>query len=95
MLSKDEVKHIATLARIGLSEEDALRYRTALSSVLDWVKELQAVDTETVAPIGHITGMENQADADCIGSGSAPERLVIIANFPETKDGYNKVRAVF
>lgn len=95
MLSTDEVKHIALLARIGLEEKEIAQYGKELSRVLDWMSELQNVDTEGIFPIGHITGMENKAARDVIAVASPAEKERIVKNFPDMKDGYVKVRSVF
>ena len=95
MLETEEVKHIALLARIGLEDQEIPRYQRDLSTVLDWMGELKSVKTESVLPIGHITGMENEAMKDVVLPAIPAERDRIVKNFPETKDGYNKVRSVF
>ena len=95
MLSEEEVKNIAHLARIGLADQEIGKYRHDLSVVLDWMQELREVDTGGVEPIGHITGLENATAKDTISVATPAEKKRIVANFPQTKDGYNKVRAVF
>jgi aspartyl-tRNA(Asn)/glutamyl-tRNA(Gln) amidotransferase subunit C len=52
MLTEEEVKHIATLARIGLSDEEVERYRTDLSQTLDFFKELEKLDTGDAVETG-------------------------------------------
>jgi aspartyl-tRNA(Asn)/glutamyl-tRNA(Gln) amidotransferase subunit C len=46
MLSRDETKHIAGLARIGMSESDLDKFAEDLSVILDWVKQLEELETE-------------------------------------------------
>jgi len=92
MISKDEVKHIAELARIGLSEKEIEKFSTDLSSILDWIEQLKEVDIKNVEAIGHITGMENvmrEDRASDSGNTSGIKRL-----FPEEKDGYDRVKSV-
>ncbi|MFZ2187612.1 MAG: Asp-tRNA(Asn)/Glu-tRNA(Gln) amidotransferase subunit GatC [Candidatus Moraniibacteriota bacterium] len=95
MLSVDEVKHIALLARIGLREEEIGKYQQDLSTVLDFFHELEAVTTDGIVPIGHITGTMNRARADRAVDCGQAEKSGIIKNVPETKDGFIKVKSVF
>ncbi|MEP7162586.1 MAG: Asp-tRNA(Asn)/Glu-tRNA(Gln) amidotransferase subunit GatC [Candidatus Moraniibacteriota bacterium] len=95
MLSHDEVKNIALLARIGLTEEETEKYRHNLSDVLDWFSALKEANTEGVEPIGHITGRENSVSPDEVRPAPSSEREGILKNMPMTKDGYTKVRSVF
>lgn len=95
MLSTDEVQHIALLARIGLKEEEIGKYQKDLSTVLDFFRELETVATDTVMPIGHITGMINRARVDRSEDFEKAGKDGIINNVPETKDGFVKVKSVF
>jgi aspartyl-tRNA(Asn)/glutamyl-tRNA(Gln) amidotransferase subunit C len=95
MLSKDEVKHIATLARIGVTEEETEKYQKDLSAVLDFFQELEKLDTEGVDPIGHITGRVSEAREDGAEDFGVLGKEAIKKNFPDDKDGFLKVRSVF
>ncbi len=95
MLSVDEVKNIAKLARIGLSDEDVPKYQKDLSAILDFFKELSAVPTEGVLPMGNITLKSDAFREDTVQSGSKVERDALMANVPMTKDGFVKVKSVF
>jgi len=92
MISKDEVKHIASLARIGLTDKEVDKFSHDLSSILDFIEQLKEVDIANVEAIGHITGMENitrEDKANDFGNTSGIKKL-----FPEEKEGYNKVKSV-
>ena len=54
-LTQEEVRHVAGLARLSLSEEEETLMRTQLSAILDAVAELSGVDTSTVEPTSHAT----------------------------------------
>jgi len=95
MLSVEEVKHIARLARIGLSDEEVSKYQKELSAILDFFKELEAVPTEGVLPMGNITGKSDALREDSVQSLSAAQRDALIANMPAVKDGFVKVKSVF
>jgi len=53
-LTREEVEHIALLARLKLSEEEKERYREQLSSILDHVAQLQELDTADVHPLSSV-----------------------------------------
>lgn len=95
MLSAEEVKNIALLARIGLKEEEIPLYQKDLSAILDFFRELESVPTEEVSPIRHITGTVGvgRSDRSEEFDPSGKERLK--ENMPDTKDGFLKVRSVF
>ncbi|MFA6048092.1 MAG: Asp-tRNA(Asn)/Glu-tRNA(Gln) amidotransferase subunit GatC [Parcubacteria group bacterium] len=92
MISKDEVKHIAELARIGLDKKEIEKFSTDLSSILDWIEQLKEVDIENVEAIGHITGMENITRKDKTHEFDNTSGIKEL--FPEEKDGYDKVKSV-
>lgn len=95
MLSKDEVKKIANLARIEISEDEAEKYSTELSDILGFVEKLNEADTEGIEPIAHITGAKNVLREDRVVEYSDETKINLINNFPEKKDRFDKVKAVF
>lgn len=54
-LSLEEVRHVATLARLSLSVEEEQRYQAQLSAILDAMEQLKAVDTTNVEPTSHVS----------------------------------------
>lgn len=52
-LQKDDVENIAHLARLAISEEDVPEYARNLSSILELVEQMNAVDTSGVTPMAH------------------------------------------
>jgi len=95
MLTKDEVQHIAQLARIGVTDEEVEKYQKELSAILDYFEQLKEVDTENVDSIGHITGMENIYREDTVQDFGNKGKKEILENAPETKDDYIQVKSVF
>ncbi len=95
MFSEEEVKKIASLARIEIGEEETGKYSTELSDILGFVEKLNEVDTEGIEPIAHITGAKNVTREDKVIEASVDNKNVIINNFPEKKDRFDKVKAVF
>lgn len=92
MITKDEVKHIAALARVGVDDKDVEKFAIDLSSILDWVKQLEEVDVSGILPTAHITGLENVDREDKISDFENKEEIIKL--FPEEKDGYDKVKSV-
>jgi len=95
MLNKSEVQKIASLARIEITDEEAEKYSKELSDILGFVEKLNEVDTEDVEPIAHITGAKNRIREDRVIEASNETKDGIINNFPEKKDKFDKVKAVF
>lgn len=58
-LTRDQVLHVASLARIGLDEKQIQKFQKELSSILDYVEILNEVDTQGVMPTSQVTGLEN------------------------------------
>jgi aspartyl-tRNA(Asn)/glutamyl-tRNA(Gln) amidotransferase subunit C len=94
MLSKEEILHIATLARIGLDEKDIEKYQSELSGILDYFKKLEELDVENIEPIGHITGMQDVFRSDMNEDFGSLGEEAILKNAPEKKDKYIKVKSV-
>jgi len=94
MLTKDDVKNIALLARIGIKEEEIPKYQQELSAVLHFFRELEAVVTDNT-PIGHITGMTDVSRADRAEDFGHAGKEAIKKSFPDSKNGFLKVRSVF
>jgi aspartyl-tRNA(Asn)/glutamyl-tRNA(Gln) amidotransferase subunit C len=92
MISKKEVKHIADLARVGVNDEEINRFSQDLSSILDWMEQLNEIDVEKVEPTAHITGLENRTREDKESDFENKEGIIKL--FPEEKNNYNKVKSV-
>jgi len=92
MLTAEEVKKIALLARIALTDEEVEKFRLDLTTVLDYVDELKQVDTEGLEIVSQVTGLQNVQRADEPVMADNIEE--IMQNAPETKDGYYKVKAI-
>lgn len=92
MLTAEEVIKIAELARIELQPEEVEQFQKELSAVLDYVADLQKVDTESLDIVSSVTGLENIQRED--KPVLAENREQIMANAPEIKDGLYKVKAI-
>ncbi len=92
-LSKDEVKHIATLARVGLTDAEVMHFQKDLSAVLDWFEELKDVDVAGAPAETSMASESDRAAADIASPSGEASR--ILENAPDKKEGYFKVRSVF
>ncbi len=95
MLSKSEVQKIANLARIEITDAEAEKYSKELSDILGFVEKLNEAETDDIEPIAHITGAKNVTREDRVIEYSEETKDNIIKNFPEKKDRFDKVKAVF
>jgi aspartyl-tRNA(Asn)/glutamyl-tRNA(Gln) amidotransferase subunit C len=87
-MSLDEatVARIARLARIAVPEEELAPLAGELSHILEWIEQLNEVDTEGVAPMTSVVAMRLVWREDRVTDGGRPED--ILANAPERQDGY-------
>lgn len=91
-LTREEVLHIARLARVGLSDADVATFQEQLSEILDHFDVLRQVDTESVPPTSHTLDLQNVTSLDEVRD-SFP-RQEILANAPIPEEGFFRVRAV-
>lgn len=92
MLTREEVLHIAELARIELEAGEVEKFQKNLSTVLEYVAELQNVNTEGVEEVSQVTGLINVQREDW--PVEAENREAIFSQAPEIKDDYFKVKAI-
>jgi aspartyl-tRNA(Asn)/glutamyl-tRNA(Gln) amidotransferase subunit C len=92
MLSVDEVKKVAQMARIELTDSEVEKFQKDLSSVLDYVDALKEVDTDGLEIVSSVTGLENVQREDKSVITDYQEN--IMANAPERKDKYYKVKSI-
>jgi aspartyl-tRNA(Asn)/glutamyl-tRNA(Gln) amidotransferase subunit C len=92
-LSRQEVEHIATLARLNLSEAEKELFRLQLSSILEHVARLQTLDTRDIPPTFSVLPIRSALRNDEPASGLEAQEL--LRNAPQTEDGQFRVPAVF
>jgi len=94
-LTKEEVKHIALLARLGLKDEEIEEYTNQLSSILDYIEQLKEVNTDGVEPTAQVTGLENVMREDEIDSCDNETKDKLIKSAPDSEDDLVKTKSVF
>ena len=91
-LTADEVRHIAVLARMGMTADEIERMRGQLSHILDHFDVLQTADTEGVEPTGHSANLESVMREDVVAESRSLED--VMANAPQREADFIKVKAV-
>lgn len=94
MLTQDDVKKIADLAKLQLSDEELNKFTSQLEQLLEMAKMLDEVDTTNVHPIAQITGIDNIVYKDTVQAFPNPEKL--LAQSPQDiQDNMIKVKNIF
>ena len=91
-LSREDVLHIAPLARLGITEAEVDRFREQLSHILENFEVLQQVDTTDVPPTAQSIPLQNVTKTDEVAA-SLPQSE-ILANAPRKEGEFFRVRAV-
>jgi aspartyl-tRNA(Asn)/glutamyl-tRNA(Gln) amidotransferase subunit C len=91
-LDKDTVAHIAALARIRISETELEPLAGELSQILDWVEQLNEVDTTGVAPMASAAAASLPMREDAVTDGGW--RDAILGNAPRSARGFFTVPKV-
>ena len=91
-ISKDQVRHLATLARIKFTNEELEKMQKELNSILDPIKMLQDIDTNGVAPTSYSGGVISVMREDQVSSSFPAKDM--IANAPSTEGNYIKIKEV-
>jgi aspartyl-tRNA(Asn)/glutamyl-tRNA(Gln) amidotransferase subunit C len=85
MIDREQVLHVARLARLELHDDEVERMAAELSSVLGHIEKIGELSLEGVPPTSHVVQVENALRAD-VPKPSLP-REVALANAPATQDG--------
>ena len=91
-LSREEVLHIARLARLGLTEAEVNRLREQLSDILENFEILQQVDTTDVPPTAQSVALQNVMRKDEVAPSLPPNE--VLANAPREEGDCFRIRAV-
>jgi aspartyl-tRNA(Asn)/glutamyl-tRNA(Gln) amidotransferase subunit C len=91
-LSRDQVEHVAHLARVGITEEDIELFSHQLSDVLDYFERLDRVDIEGVPPTSHTLPLHNVMREDETEPSYSVED--VLANAPNQEERRFRVRAI-
>ena len=87
MIDRDQVLHVARLARLALTDEEVERMSSELSAVLDHIEAINQLDLEDVEPTSHVVEVENVLRADKPRPSWPRERILEPAP-DSTADGF-------
>ncbi|MCT2343653.1 Asp-tRNA(Asn)/Glu-tRNA(Gln) amidotransferase subunit GatC [Niallia taxi] len=91
-ITKEEVKHVANLARLAITEEEAEQFQKQLDAIITFAEQLNELDTEGVVPTSHVLDVKNVLREDVAGKGLPIED--VLKNAPEHQDGQIKVPSI-
>jgi aspartyl-tRNA(Asn)/glutamyl-tRNA(Gln) amidotransferase subunit C len=91
-VTKDQVRHIAGLARIAMSEEELERLVPELNNILGWVEQLGEVDTDGVEPLTAVIDQKLRLREDVVTDGNIRDEVLL--NAPEAQHGFFAVPKV-
>ena len=86
-ITNDDVKYVAKLARISLSEDDTKCFQRQLSGILDYIAQLNEVDTDNTPPTTHVlSSMKNVFREDDLKESLSPDE--VLKNAPERRGDF-------
>jgi len=91
-ISRDDVQNLARLSSLQLTDDEVSALTDELDSIIDYVRQLDELDTSGVEPTYQVTGLENVWRDDAVHHGIDPAKLVGLA--PEKTDNQIKVPKV-
>lgn len=89
LIDKAQVKKVAKLARLELTEAELEKFTTQLSAILDYVAKMNELDTENVEPLAHCLPVSNVFRQDVVKPSLGTEKA--LANAPERDNEFFKV----
>ena len=93
MITREEVQHVAKLARLGITKKEEEKFTKELSSILDYIEKLKEVDVSKTEPTSHSIKVGNVMRKD-EGQKSEVKSQKLLELAPETKDDYLKVKSI-
>jgi aspartyl-tRNA(Asn)/glutamyl-tRNA(Gln) amidotransferase subunit C len=91
-VTNDQVRHIAGLARIAMSDEELERLVPELNNILGWVEQLAEVNTEGVEPLTAVIDQKLRLRDDVVNDGNIRDEVLL--NAPEAQHGFFAVPKV-
>ena len=89
MITIKDVEHVAKLARLELTEEEKEKFTGQLGAVLEYVNQMNEVDTSDVEPMAHAIDFSNVMREDKVVYEQTKEELM--KNAPHEEDGFFRV----
>jgi aspartyl-tRNA(Asn)/glutamyl-tRNA(Gln) amidotransferase subunit C len=92
-ISRAEVEHIADLARLELTEGEIEQLQSDMSQILEYVEQLNELDTTDVLPTSHVVVKGDVLSEDRVRPSFPREE--ILTNAPRAQEGFFRVHAIF
>ncbi len=94
-LSSDQIKHIAQLANLEISDGQIPLYTTQLSNVIDYISKIQALDTQNTPETTQVTGLKNVLREDVVDKTRMFTQEEALSNAKKTYKGYFLIKSIF
>lgn len=91
-ITKEDVLHVAELARLGLTEEEVPLVEKELNDVLSFMAKLNELDTEGISPTTHVLDLYNVFREDLVLESMGVED--VLANAPDREEYYFRVPSI-
>lgn len=88
-ITREEVEHVARLARLALSEEEREKMRAQLDAILTYIDKLNELDTSQAEPTSHVIPMNNVFRDDVVRPSLSQEEALV--NAPDRHDAFFRV----
>ena len=85
-VSAEQIRHIAKLARLAMSDDELERLVPELNNILGWVEQLREVDTDGVEPLTAVIEQKLRLRDDAVDDGDCRE--AVLANAPDAQHGF-------
>jgi len=88
-IDEPQVRHVAKLARLKLTDEEVARFSTQLSAILDYMEKLNELDTDSVEPLAHCLPIHNVFREDVVTESLGAE--LALKNAPQHFENFFRV----
>lgn len=85
IITDETIEYVGILAKLELSSEEKERAKVDMAEMLDYIDQLNHLDTEGVEPMSHVFPVQNVFREDVVENGD--QRDLVLANAPAQKDG--------
>lgn len=92
-LSREQVLHIAELAKLGINEQETEMFAEQLSDILEYAERLNKLDTSAIAPTAQVIKVSNVTRSDTVTESLSVDQA--LANTPDRSGDYVRVKAIF
>jgi len=93
IISDETIEYVGILAKLDLSEEEKEQAKKDMGNMLDYIDQLNELDTEGVEPMSHVFSLNNVFRSDEVANGDDRENM--LRNAPQKKEGTYMVPKTF